>query len=155
MRFASVAKFSPLSKVKAEASTYFPKLVSFCNIKEQTRCLKRNRKQSKGQNNFEQLPTSSFIVERKVSPGQPSLPIKGTLEGVEIQDHPDHLKNQHNPLPGTSLPKSNLIVKKICIKITEKFKSNLKTNTTGYPGLLFRNQILKSNMILLGKLQKK
>ena len=47
---------------------------------------------------------SSFIAERKVFSGQPSLPIKGTLEGVHIQDHPDHLKNQHNRLPGTSLP---------------------------------------------------
>ena len=41
---------------------------------------------------------------KKVSSAEPSFPIKGTLEGVHIQDHPDHLKNQHNRLPGTSLP---------------------------------------------------
>ena len=58
-------------------------------------------------NYFEQLPTSSL----KVSPAQPSLPIKGTLGGVQIQDDPDHLKNQHNRLPGTSLTKSNLKIK--------------------------------------------
>ena len=65
--FASFA--TPLSKLKAEGSTYSPNFVSFCQIKE---CLKIKRKQRRGQNYFEQLPTSSFIVERKVNPAQPS-----------------------------------------------------------------------------------